>query len=456
MKIQPVAPQSAEILAAAAEHLGRPHSSRDWPAPLLWRTFQSAVGAHVLVLEGSQIFDIDPDLIPAFEQGDPTVTALLAPALAQGRRTQVHQTPDVAPQSLSLNVSASCNLSCSYCYAAQGRFGGAQAAPMAWEVARGAIERLLTGADPTAPVTVGFLGGEPFVNRSLIHRAVRYAAHRGRALGHDVRFAVTTNGTLLTPADLDLLRGHPFAVTVSIDGDRQIQEAQRPGFPFDRLVQQLQPLLADPGLAQVSARSTVQQSFDALNERYDAIHALGFQDIGFSPVRVGKGCLGAQDWPRYLDACVALGRRELGRLLVDQTTAFSNLVIALRQLHRGHCAPYPCGAGGGYFSVAVDGSWYACHRAIGNSDYALGNNAGLNQTQRQNFLQTRHVDVQTDCQSCWARYLCSGSCHQEAAARTTASCNFIRNWLDFCLDAYCTLSHHQPQWFSGDTHGRQS
>ena len=453
MKTQPISAQSAAPLTTASERLDLPHSSKDWPVDSLWHTFQSAVGTHVLVLEGSQIFDIDPDLIPAFEQGASTAAALLAPALAQGRRTQVYQVPDVPPQSLSLNVSASCNLSCSYCYAGQGHFGGAQAAPMNWEVARGAIDRLLAGADRTAPVTVGFLGGEPFINRSLIHRAVKYGAHRGRALGQEVRFAVTTNGTLLTPADLDLLRRYPFAVTVSIDGDRQTQETQRPGFPFERLVQQLQPLLTDPGLAQVSARATVQRSFDDLTERYDAIYDLGFRDIGFSPVRVGKGCFHEQDWSRYLDTSVALGRRELEQLVAGQETAFSNLVIALRQLHRGHCSPYPCGAGGGYFSVAVDGTWYACHRAIGNPDYALGNNAGLNQVLRQTFLQTRHVQAQTDCQTCWARYLCSGSCHQEAATRTTASCNFIRQWLDFCLNAYCTLSHHQNQWFSGDTYG---
>ena len=63
--------------------------------------------------------------------------------------------------------------------------------------ARAAIDRLFATADVTRPMTVGFLGGEPFVNRALIHDTVAYAARAGEARGLDVRFSVTTNGTLL-------------------------------------------------------------------------------------------------------------------------------------------------------------------------------------------------------------------------------------------------------------------
>ncbi|QLH38116.1 MAG: radical SAM protein [Defluviicoccus sp.] len=132
------------------------------------------------------------------------------------------------PQSISLNVSSSCNLGCAYCYAGRGGFAGVQPRPMAWDVARAAIDRLLAVAEPGAPVTIGFLGGEPFANRKLIHEAVAYATASGGRLGLDVRFSVTTNGTLLRAPDLPLLRRHPFAVTVSLDGSAEVQDAQRP------------------------------------------------------------------------------------------------------------------------------------------------------------------------------------------------------------------------------------
>jgi len=51
--------------------------------------------------------------------------------------------------------------------------------------------------------------------------------------------------------------------------------------------------------------------------------------------------------------------------------------------------------------------------------------------------------AQIDCRICWARYLCSGGCHQEAESRTAESCDFVRGWLEFCLAAYCELGGGQ-------------
>jgi uncharacterized protein len=118
--------------------------------------------------------------------------------------------------------------------------------------------------------------------------------------------------------------------------------------------------------------------------------------------------------------------------------------VALKQLHRGASSPYPCGAGGGYFSVAADGRWYACHRAIGNASFELGSSEGIDAARRRRFLEARHVHSQTECRTCWARYLCSGGCHQEAAARTAGSCDFVRGWLDFCLKTYCEIGPAYP------------
>jgi uncharacterized protein len=430
---------------------------RAMTAPPRWRTFESTVGHHLLVLELSQVYDISLALYTALADRDAEAETMLQPMLAQGRQLQLDTSVRVAPQSISLNVSSSCNLACTYCYAGRGGFAGAQSGAMSWETARAAVDCLLASCDREAPATIGFMGGEPFVNRPLIHRIVRYTTARGRALGQVVQFSVTTNGTLLQPDDIDLMRHHPFAVTVSIDGGREIQAVQRVGTDFDCLVTNLQPLLSTPGQAKVTARATVTRHNLSLIERYDAIRALGFSDIGFSPVRVGTPgeVLRQDDWPPCLQAYVDLGAREVQRLIDGQGTAFSNLVIALRQIHRGACSPYPCGAGGGYFSVSTDGTWYACHRAIGNADFALGNNARLDTSKRETFLQLHHVHRQVPCQTCWARYLCSGSCHQEAMARSTASCDFIRGWLDFCLSAYCTLLNQRPHWFYGEYHGSE-
>jgi uncharacterized protein len=94
---------------------------------------------------------------------------------------------------------------------------------MEWETARHAIDHLFEVSDRGAPMTIGFIGGEPFLNRALIHRVVAYASDRAGALHRTVRFSVTTNGTVLSNEDLWLLRNNHFVVTISLDGGRAVQ-----------------------------------------------------------------------------------------------------------------------------------------------------------------------------------------------------------------------------------------
>jgi len=424
----------------------------DAAAPL-FKVFHSALGKHLLIVPHSRIFDLphDPDRDADAQVLPPSLVAALADT-ATGEVPLDHVVAP-APQSISLNVSSSCNLSCSYCYAARGSFQGAQPDPMSWETARAAIDKLLCGAERFSPVTVGFLGGEPFVNRSLIHRAVEYAAEQGDNLGLDVRFSVTTNGTLLNEEDVELMRTHRFAVTVSVDGGERIQNLQRPAFggsrgSYERMVGATRPLLADPGLALVAARATVARGEFNLQERFEAVLSIGFREMGFAPLRSARadgGALRDEDWPEYLAEMIALAKAELERVYHGIPIRFSNLAVALKQLHRGASSPYPCGAGGGYFSVAANGDWYACHRAIGSPAFQLGTNDALDLNRRAGFLAARHVHSQPACQRCWARYLCSGGCHQEASNRNDSSCGFIRGWLEFCLAAYCELSANRPE-----------
>lgn len=425
------------------------------PAAPAFHRFRSSAGEHVLIVRHSRIFDLPAEAAAVFDAGAGEAHAL-ADALGLTTVTEdpLEAVAAPAPQSLSLNVSSSCNLTCSYCYAGRGAFGGRQPEPMTWDVARAAIDRLLAVADPGAPITIGFLGGEPFVNRTLIHEAVEYAAAAARQRGLDLRFSVTTNGTLIRAEDVAMLRSHPFAVTVSIDGGADVQNAQRPTASgkdsFALLGAGTEALLREPGRARLSARATVTRHRLELTERFRAIVDLGFPEIGFSPLRTGgdaEGALRGADWVDYLDGLVRLARWEVDVARDGGPIRLTNLAVALEQLHRGASAPYPCGAGGGYFSVSAAGKWYACHRAIGTPSYELGDNDGLDDTRRSRFLTERHVHAQAACATCWARYLCSGGCHQEASARTESSCGFIRGWLHFCLEAYCELADRRPDYF---------
>jgi uncharacterized protein len=88
-------------------------------------------------------------------------------------------------------------------------------------------------------------------------------------------------------------------------------------------------------------------------------------------------------------------------------------------------------------SLDVDGEYFTCHRTINDQRFSLGTvTSGPSHAMRAKFLVARHVDQQEPCRSCWARYLCGGGCHAEVAARGRTGCDYIRGWLEYCLQGY--------------------
>ena len=227
--------------------------------------FETAAGAHMLVVDGSRIYDlaadVDAELNAAMAVGEAAIGALLARYGLDGP-ARIDDAPlsDPPLRSLSLAVTQTCNLACGYCYAQGGGFG-APAKRMEWPVARDAVLRLLEQASPGDTVNVAFLGGEPLINRALIAQTTRFAAAEAKARGIGVGFSITTNGTLLALEDRDLFDEHAFSVTVSLDGVGEVHDRQRPfrggNGSFDRILARLTPLLQNQGRMRMSARVTV-------------------------------------------------------------------------------------------------------------------------------------------------------------------------------------------------------
>jgi len=324
------------------------------------------------------------------------------------------------------------------------------------DIALRAIDQLIDGAAGRR-ATIGFIGGEPFLHRSLVHRCVTYATARAARAGVPVAFSVATNATLLRDDDVDLLRSHEFAVSVSIDGDAAIHDRHRPRRDgtgsHARACAAIAPLLAAPGKARVVARATVTRDDLRVTERLTALLDAGFLEVGVSPARTGPDprlVLRSSDWPRFLAEMIRAATGELARLRAsrDAGFGFSNLAIALKEIHRGSCRALPCGAGQSYVSLGADGHYYTCHRTVGHPGFELGGlDDGPAADKRRAFVTARDVDVQEPCRTCWARYLCGGGCHAEVTAVGRDGCDYIRGWLEFCLATYSDLLDERPDLF---------
>jgi len=351
-------------------------------------------------------------------------------------------------------------MGCHYCYADAGRFGG-KPRMMSAGVAEAAVDALVRESDPGAAVVVGFMGGEPLLNRAVVHHATRYAARAAIAAGRRVGFSITTNGTLLTSADAALFAEFPFSVQVSVDGPREQNDAARPlndgGSSYDRLCAGLRFLTAGRRPRLLAARVTVTPRTGDLLESLDHLLSLGFDEVGFAPVLVSPSpahAFNAEHYGAFLTQMVSCGEAALARMKEGVRAGFSNLETALREIHRGTHRPYPCGAGAAYLSANADGRLFACHRLVDDARYAMGDvQRGSDVEARAAHLERSHVDRMQPCAGCWARYLCGGGCYHEVSRRGRLGCDYIRGWLDFCLRAYAELSAARPEYFTSPDDG---
>jgi uncharacterized protein len=416
-------------------------------------------GGQLLVVNGSQVFDVDRDVIEQLDAaaplGDAAVERVLE-AIGALAPPRIEDTPLVAPPlyALSLAVAQKCNLGCTYCYAAQGDFGGTPK-NMPLQTALRSVHLLIETADPGSRVNLAFLGGEPLANRAVLRAATEHALALAQPRGIRVTFSITTNGTLLTEDDAAFFERHGFAVTISLDGLRDVHDRQRPfkngAGSFDRIIERVRPLLSAQRKMQVSVRATVTPGNSRLRESLEYFLGMNFHSVGFSPVLHASSRsqeASARDLGDFLEAMVECGTEFERRLIRGERYAFTNIINALREIHRGTHRPYPCGAGAGYLGVSADGDLAACHRFVGDESGRMGDlAAGIDRAAQQRFLAERHVHNQLPCRDCWARYLCAGGCHHEVIARGRPACDYIRGWLHYCLQAYSRISRARPDWF---------
>ncbi|NEQ42951.1 MAG: radical SAM protein [Leptolyngbya sp. SIOISBB] len=425
--------------------------------------FETDYGPHAMVADGSQVYAVAPELVAELAglgaaPNATQVDALLATAglTSEDSVFMADLNPLTNPplRALSLAIAQKCNLGCTYCYAQAGEFGDV-AQSMSWEVAKAAVERLFEDTQPGDRVNLSFMGGEPLINRPLVYKATELAMAIAQERQAKVGFGITTNGTLLTAADADFFERYGFAVTVSLDGVGATHDRLRPfkggGGSYDRILANLEPLLSRSRQMSVSARVTVTPQNLNLRETLQDLIELGFHSVGFSPMLsspTGKAEMDTADLDIMLQQMMECGQEFERQTLAGRRYPFSNLTMALQQIHRGTHRPYPCGAGAGYMGVSADGNLWACHRFVNDEAGWMGDlDNGLNRDIQNQWLAARQVDRQEPCKSCWARYLCGGGCHHEVIHRGRPACDYIRGWLHFCLQTYVHLLERRPDYF---------
>jgi len=379
-----------------------------------------------------------------------------------GRTRELPAISQLPLNTLVLNVTTGCNLSCTYCYK-EDLANPARASRMDFETAAAAIELFLTQSGGGILLNIVLFGGEPLTNLPLIRQVVEYAERRCGEIGREPNFSLTTNGILLDDDTADYLDAHRFGITVSIDGPPEFHDLNRRTVggkgTYEMVARNVIATLARYKSKPVGARVTLASGVTDVETIFDHLkYDLGFAEVGFAPVTAADDAhygLSAEQMQKAFAGMVRLGERYRDAALSGRFIGFSNIHHLMGDLHRGTHKSLPCGAGAALLAVDHEGKLNLCHRFTGSDLPAFGNLAdGIDRSRLRAFLERARDLTGSDCERCYIRGLCSGGCYHERYRRfgdvfhpSYHYCILLREWVEFAIGAYATIANHSPTFF---------
>ncbi|MEX1308082.1 MAG: radical SAM protein, partial [Eubacteriales bacterium] len=215
---------------------------------------------------------------------------------------------DPVAKALCLNVTTGCNLRCEYCFASAGHVPHEN---MSFEVAKQALEFLISSSEDRINLEVDFFGGEPTLNFDVIKQTVEYGRQREGETGKKFRFTVTTNGYYLTDEMLNFFDAEMKNIVISMDGRKEIHDKIRitagGGPSYDRVLENAKKIVQKRGDKEYYVRGTYTQRNLDFSKDVIAMYDAGFKEVSIEPV-VTSGALSLTeaDLPKIFEEYEAL------------------------------------------------------------------------------------------------------------------------------------------------------
>lgn len=157
-------------------------------------------------------------------------------------------------------VTLRCEHSCPYCQVSR-QSQDRSAFDMTVEDAEQALNFVFQS--PSNYVKIEFQGGEPLLNFELVRWIVERAIERNRDGAKHIAFVIATNLALVTPEILEFCKHHEVAISTSLDGPRQLHNANRPrpgGDSYERTLEGIKLAREMLGADRVAALMTTTYS----------------------------------------------------------------------------------------------------------------------------------------------------------------------------------------------------
>ncbi|MEY2632500.1 MAG: hypothetical protein RIR00_1154, partial [Pseudomonadota bacterium] len=280
---------NATVVGAACAHNGAAaaHTVRDGIG--IFHVFAHPEGYGLIDGDQVSVRAIDRETFEMLDGLYVSHVGALPPAVRQrlaelGLLRQVEaEAPTAKPvpvRTVALLITQKCNFRCTYCYGDGGSYGGGGL--MKKDTAFRTIDWLIGQSGDEPKLTVTFFGGEPLLNFKLLKEVVAYARSEGAKVGKTFGFTVTTNGSLLTDEVLAYFKENDVAPVVSMDGPKEINDAQRPDTKGKGTYEQIVPRVRK--MLQIFPETSVRATL--VGDTEPALVEQSLRDIGFKRVNI--------------------------------------------------------------------------------------------------------------------------------------------------------------------------
>ena len=324
-------------------------------------------------------------------------------------------------KALCLHIAHDCNLACKYCFAEEGEYHGRRAL-MSFEVGKKPLDFLIANSGSRRNLEVDFFGGEPLMNFDVVKQLVAYGREQEKIHDKNFRFTLTTNGVLLNKDIQDFANKEMANVVLSVDGRKEVHDFMRPfrggQGSYDKIIPKFKAMAESRHQTDYYVRGTFTHYNTDFASDVLSLADEGFKQISVEPVVAPDSedyAIKASDLPKIMEEYDRLAKEMLKREKEGRGFNFFHFMI---DLSGGPCVAKRlsgCGSGTEYLAVTPWGDFYPCHQFVGQEEFLMGNvDDGIVRNDLQEEFKCCNVYAREKCQSCFAKFYCSGGCAANA------------------------------------------
>lgn len=289
-----------------------------------------------------------------------------------------------------------CNQACPYCFAAPDEIGADKVkTDMTEETAKKTIDFILQS--PSHAITIEFTGGEALARFDLIRFMTQYAREKNKILKKDLRITIVTNLTMATENMLTWLIDNDITICTSLDGPKEVHDKNRIILgakgkiigTYDKVMYWINWINEQYKLKNKSQRlsalmTVTKHSLPYYKEIIDLYVSIGMQLVDVRALTMVGNIMdiGSKDMWYTLEEFTEFYEKSIkyidelrsqGIIIEDRMRELYNQKILENTptYHTDYESPWGAAIGG--LTYNANGTIYACHEAMGQKEFTLGN-----------------------------------------------------------------------------------